>query len=310
MPRIPRSAAGLTAVALLGAPLAFAGTGDPLKEGVRNGTTSTETEIIGRIDAKTGKGGFVTRQSNISTGAKAGGAAIYGCRTPIGGTSAGSAPCLRASNLSNGNAFEFAASGGPAAGLISVGNPAVPNPAAAPFITNATGVATGLNADKVDGKDASELVGATGPTGPAGPTGATGPSGTTEARISQDANEQVPTCLGSTVSACPDLLSRTLGAGSWLIQAKLTIDNNGGAAASTNNRCGLAQGATVLDEARNALGANTATSQNEAVALMAIVKDVADGTSIGLRCTEQAGETLQAEDLKLTAVQVQSVVGP
>ncbi len=72
----------------------------------------------------------------------------------------------------------------------------------------------------------------------------------------------------------------------------------------------LAQDTTVLDEARNSLGANTATSQNEAVALMAIVKDVANGTTVGLRCTEQAGENLQVEDVKLTATQVQSVVGP
>lgn len=294
----------LTGAILIAAPLAFAATGDPLREGVRNGTTTQETEIIGNITAKTPKGGYVTRQSNIATGANGGGAAIYGCRTPAGGTATGSAPCLRASNLSAGNAFEFATSGGPIAGVISVGNPAAANPAAAPFTTNATAVATGLNADKVDGKDASELVGATGPAGPQGP------AGISELRVAQLGISSVATCIASTVSGCPDILTRTVGAGNWLVEAKLTIDNNGGAAAATNNRCGLAQGATVLDEARNSLGANTATSQNESVALMAVVKDAADGATIALRCTEQGGETLQVEDVKLTTLRIDSVVGP
>lgn len=48
-------------------------------------------------------------------------------RTPVGGTATGTAPCLRASNLAGGNAFEFASSGGPTAGLISIGDPAAPN---------------------------------------------------------------------------------------------------------------------------------------------------------------------------------------
>jgi hypothetical protein len=58
---------------------------------------------------------------------------------------------VRASNLADGRAFEFNANGGTEVGAIT--GPA----AAAPFTTTATGVATGLNADKVDGKDATEL---------------------------------------------------------------------------------------------------------------------------------------------------------
>lgn len=162
---------------LLIAPFGIAATGDALREGVRNGTTSSETEIIGEFNATSGaKGGYVTRQSNTQTGSKAGGAAIYGCRGAAGGTASGSAPCLRASNLATGLAFEFA-SDGLVGGLISVGDPATPNPAARPFITNAQAVALGLNADKVDGKDASELQGAPGPAGPAGATGPAGPAG-------------------------------------------------------------------------------------------------------------------------------------
>src|SRR5690606_18664306 len=156
-------------------------------------------------------------QSNIETGANAGGAAIYGCRTPSG-TAEGSAPCLRASNLAGGLAFEFA-SDGATGGVISPGNPPAPHPGK-PFPANAAGVATGLNADKVDGKDASELTGATGPAGP------TGPRGPSDLRAATDTSQSLATCAASSISGCPDLLTRTLGAGNWLVQAKLVIDNN------------------------------------------------------------------------------------
>src|SRR3954467_615888 len=140
-----------------GANAATVAAGDPIRAEVRNGTTAKETEIIGNFDASTGsKGGYVTRQSNTQTGSKAGGGAIYGCRGAAGGTAAGSAPCVRAANLAAGYAFEFATDGG-GAGLISVGDGKTANVNAKPFTTNATGVATGLNADKVDGKDASDI---------------------------------------------------------------------------------------------------------------------------------------------------------
>ncbi len=157
---------------LLIAPFGIAATGDVLREGVRNGTTGSETEIIGKFDASSGeKGGYVTRQSNTQTGPRAGGAAIYGCRGAARGTAGGSAPCLRASNLANGFAFEFAAKSGPA-GLFEVGSAAD-----APFATNGGGVVANLNADKVDGLDAAQLRGAQGPAGPAGAAGAKGDTG-------------------------------------------------------------------------------------------------------------------------------------
>src|SRR6476620_11885641 len=131
--------------------------GDPIRAEVRNGTTAKETEIIGEFDASTGsKGGYVTRQSNTQTGSKAGGGAIYGCRGAAGGTASGSAPCLRASNLAAGFAFEFAGEGD-VVGQISVGDGKTANSKAKPFTTNATSVATGLNADQVDGKSASDI---------------------------------------------------------------------------------------------------------------------------------------------------------
>ena len=136
---------------------AIAAAGDPIRSEVRNGTTAKETEIIGAFNATTGtKGGYVTRQSNTQTGAKAGGGAIYGCRGAAGGSASGSAPCLRASNLAAGFAFEFAG-GGDVVGQISVGDAKTANAKAKPFTTNATGVATGLNADQVDGKSASDI---------------------------------------------------------------------------------------------------------------------------------------------------------
>src|SRR5690348_11144647 len=91
--------AGTTLLVLAAVPLAGAqpqdrlsataaiAAGDPLRAEVRNGTTGRETEIIGKFNATSGnKGGYVTRQSNTQTGAKAGGGAIYGCRGAAGGT--------------------------------------------------------------------------------------------------------------------------------------------------------------------------------------------------------------------------------
>ena len=87
---------------------------------------------------------YGTRQSNKKDGD--GGGAIYGCRsTP------GQRACIRSNNLNGGRAFEFATAGNEA-GRIETGNPT-----GAPFTTNATGVATGLNADQVDGKDATDF---------------------------------------------------------------------------------------------------------------------------------------------------------
>src|SRR3954451_1756937 len=155
--------AGATPNDRVGARAAAVAAGDPIRAEVRNGTTGKETEIIGKFNATTGtKGGYVPRQSNTQTGAKAGGGAIYGCRGAAGGTAAGSAPCVRSVNLAAGFAFEFTTEGG-VAGLIAVGDGKTANPAAKPFTTNATGVATGLNADQVDGKSATDIAALPGP---------------------------------------------------------------------------------------------------------------------------------------------------
>jgi hypothetical protein len=132
------------AVALIATPFALAsGEGRPLRGGARNPSSneslsfSQETQIIASNST------YGTRQSNKSS---TGGGAIYGCRAKAGANA-----CLRGSNLSNGRAFSFATNSGTEVGRID--GPAT----AAPFTTSATGVATGLNADKVDGKDAATI---------------------------------------------------------------------------------------------------------------------------------------------------------
>ena len=151
----PRTRSVIAATALLivcGAPFAGARTGDNLREGVRNGTTTSETEIIANIaTTRAAKGGFAMRMSNLST---TGGGFINGCRASAAATSK---PCYRASNLSTGRAFEFNTNLGDVAGTITAGPG---GDSKKPFTTNATGVATGLNADRVDNLHASEIIAA------------------------------------------------------------------------------------------------------------------------------------------------------
>ena len=154
--RAPRTRSVVLASAVLAvgiSPFAVAATGDALREGVRNGTTNRETEIVSNIAAGSGaKGGYATRQSNLSN---SGGGAVYGCRSGAGGTPSNQLPCIRANNLAAGRAFEFNAQNGLLGGSITVGNG---GDSRKPFTTNATGVADGLNADRVDGLDAAQVV--------------------------------------------------------------------------------------------------------------------------------------------------------
>jgi hypothetical protein len=148
--RGPWILASALAVALLVAPFAGAfGEGNSVKGGSRNPSPDArraytkETQIIANVNT------YGTRQSNKSNN---GGGAVYGCRSGAGGTAKGNEPCLRASNLAAGRAFEFNSNTGTEVGQIT--GPAT----AAPFTTTAKGVATGLNADQVDGKSADEIV--------------------------------------------------------------------------------------------------------------------------------------------------------
>ena len=142
-------------LAVVGAPLAMAaGEGRPINGGDRNPSANpalnytSETQFIANTST------YGTRQSNKSDN---GGGAIYGCRSKAGGTPAKNEPCLRATNLSDGYAFEFQTNSGVLGGTITVGRG---GDNVKPFTTNATGVATGLNADEVDGKSAEDLANA------------------------------------------------------------------------------------------------------------------------------------------------------
>ena len=104
-------------------------------------TLTKETQIIGNTST------YATRQSNKKVGD--GGGAIYGCRSNVGNE-----PCILTRNLRDGRAFQFETAG-KEGGRIETGDAN-----GAPFTTNATGVATGLNADRVDGKDGADIANA------------------------------------------------------------------------------------------------------------------------------------------------------
>ncbi len=154
-PQGPWILASAIALGVLVAPFAVAQTslnGSAVKGGARNPSENQtqaytkETEIIANTST------YGTRQSNKSDN---GGGAVYGCRSGLGGTEKSNEPCIRANNLESGRAFEFASTGKNAT---EVGVITAQNPSAAPLTTNAQGVATGFNADKVDGKNAGDIV--------------------------------------------------------------------------------------------------------------------------------------------------------
>jgi hypothetical protein len=131
--------------------VATGATGDVIRIGKRTAGNGS-TAIVSNT------GAFATRQSNSRDGD--GGAASYGCDSP-----ASREPCLYVLNHSTGGrVFKFQSNGGDSAGLISVRRPNGQSPDdVRPFTTDATGVATGLNADEVDGQSATDIVAAAQP---------------------------------------------------------------------------------------------------------------------------------------------------
>jgi hypothetical protein len=130
-------ALGLTSVASGAA-------GDNVIIGKRNAAEGT-TAIVGTTTS------YATRQSNNME--NDGGAASYGCRADLAHE-----PCLYVLNHRGGEAFYFRSRGGQSAGFFEVVPPLGKTADdVAPFKTNATGVATGLNADEVDGKSADDI---------------------------------------------------------------------------------------------------------------------------------------------------------
>ena len=133
-----------TALALGVTGVASGAAGDNVIVGKRNAAEG-QTAIVGTSMS------FATRQSNDLE--NDGGAASYGCRALLAAE-----PCLYVLNHRGGEAFYFRTRGGERAGYIEVLPPTGKTADdVAPFFTNATGVATGLNADEVDGKSADEI---------------------------------------------------------------------------------------------------------------------------------------------------------
>jgi hypothetical protein len=172
---------GLGLAAAAGAPYAVGQ--DSARKSVIAGT---RTPVVGVVLTPT------TLATNVATygldvfnDSNRGGAAQFTCRAITGEKRNA---CLSAVNRRNGQAFDFNFRGA-LGGLIQVGgNIDKPFPGAKPFVTNATGVATGLNADQVDGLHARDIidfavaassvqVGPQGPQGSQGAQGARGPQG-------------------------------------------------------------------------------------------------------------------------------------
>jgi len=130
--------------------IATGAAGSFVRIGKRNAAPGT-TAIVGSTT------GFATRQSNNTN--NDGGAASYGCRADVSHEA-----CLFVLNHNGGQVFQFSSNGGVNGGRILVSPPSGKTAKdVSPFTTNATGVATGLNADQVDGQSASDIITATKP---------------------------------------------------------------------------------------------------------------------------------------------------
>ena len=142
--------AAVVGLVLVISPFAVAQT-SALIGGKRNpssGAFSRETQVI----ASNSNWGM--RYSNRAVGG--GGGLLFGCRSEPGGTPRGNYPCARSRNVAQGLSFEFL-TGGSLAGTITAGRG---GDNTKPFTTNATGVATGLNAERVGSHTPAQLTGA------------------------------------------------------------------------------------------------------------------------------------------------------
>jgi hypothetical protein len=142
-------AAGVVLVFVL-APFAVAQTTGLIggKRNPRSGSFSTETKVIASNST------WGMRYSNRAVGG--GGGLLFGCRSAPGGTPQKHYPCARSRNVANGLAFEFL-TGGSLVGTITAGRG---GDNTKPFTTNATGVATGLNAERVGSQTPAQLTAA------------------------------------------------------------------------------------------------------------------------------------------------------
>ena len=141
--------AAVVALALVISPLAIAQQTGLIggKRNPRKGAFRAETQVIANTSQ------FGMRYSNRARGV--GGGALLGCRSAPGGSPQRQFPCMRASNVGSGLAFEIATRGSIGGTIRARGGNN-----AKPFTTNATGVATGLNAERVGSMTPAQLTGA------------------------------------------------------------------------------------------------------------------------------------------------------
>ena len=143
-----------------------------------------------------------------------------------------------------------------------------------------------------------------------GAQGPAGPAGVAEARVAANASLNVPTCSDQGLSSCRNLLTRTLDAGSWVIQAKLDVSNGDFSKTYPLDHCGLAQGSDVLDTADFELEAFGSHADIENIALTSAVTNAPAGTTVALRCSEEPGEDVNVFHATMTALKVTTVIGP
>ena len=123
-------------------------------------------------------------------------------------------------------------------------------------------------------------------------------------RVATAANVDVPTCTQA-LTACPNLLSVVLPADNWLVQAKLTMRNNGNPTI-LGATCGLVRvGAAELDEVSvEAIAVRGAVGSSIPAALAGVLVDAPADTRVALRCTNGSGEHLDVDDVAITALEV------
>jgi hypothetical protein len=142
-----------------------------------------------------------------------------------------------------------------------------------------------------------------------GEQGPAGPAGVAEVRVAQGATD-VPHCADQRLIDCPNLLTRTLGAGNWLIQAKLGVSNGDFHKTYPLDHCGLVQGSSTLDTADFQLEAFDTFADIENIGLSGVPTNVTNGTTVALRCSELTGEDINALHMQISALKVTTVTGP
>jgi hypothetical protein len=99
-----------------------------------------------------------------------------------------------------------------------------------------------------------------------------------------------------------------VGAGNWLVQAKLEVSNADGKA-DVLEHCGLEAGSAELDRADFTLEVNGGNADITSIPLSGVLTNATNTTTVALRCSEQPGHDLFAAHMVLTAEKVTTVVG-